>query len=160
MLRHSLTLGMFALCTVIAASADEPTPLLPSDGPAEKVIDHYVAALLQADKITPAQLADDATLIRRLTLDLLGRIPTSAETDAYVSSTDPEKKVKLFDRLLASPEFVRHQATELNTLLQAEEAGRKGARKTALREFLVDSLAKNKGWDQIFRDVLLPDDAN
>jgi Protein of unknown function (DUF1549)/Protein of unknown function (DUF1553) len=160
MFRHCLILGMFALCTIIAASADEPTPLLPSDCPAEKVVDHYVAALLQADKITAAPLADDATLIRRLTLDLLGRIPTTAETDAYVSSADPEKKVKLVDRLLASPGFIRHQATELNTLLQAEEAGRKGSRKTALREFLVDSLAKNQGWDKIFRELLLPDDGN
>jgi hypothetical protein len=158
--RRSFILGTILFCTAIAARADETEPLLPPDRPAEKAIDYYVNALLQADKITPAPLADDATLIRRLTLDLLGRIPTTAETEAYVSSTDPQRKVKLVERLLAAPGFVRHQATELNTLLQAEESGRKGARKTALREFLVDSLAKNQGWDKIFRELLLPDDGN
>jgi hypothetical protein len=54
--------------------------------PMETVIDSAIAAKWKADGLTPAKTADDATLIRRLTLDLVGRIPTSTEVAAYVNS--------------------------------------------------------------------------
>src|SRR5262245_44124933 len=79
-------------------------------------VDHYVEALWKEKNIKPAALADDATLIRRLTLDLNGRIPTAAEVQAYVSSTDAQKKVKLVDRLLASTALVRQQTTEFDAM--------------------------------------------
>ncbi|MCS7045056.1 MAG: DUF1549 and DUF1553 domain-containing protein, partial [Gemmataceae bacterium] len=138
---------------------EEPT-LLSVDQPVEAAIDHYITALLTAEKMTPAPPADDAAYLRRVTLDLVGRIPTPAELDAYLADRDPHKKAKLVDRLMASPGFVRHQANELHTLLQAEESGRKGVKKTALRDYLVASLSKNEGWDKIFRAVMLPDEAN
>ena len=134
---HRNVCFFFALvvgCSAVAW-ADDTSALLPADRPLEQAIEHYVAALLKAENVAPAPHADDATLIRRLTLDLAGRIPTTAETAAYLADADPQKKVKLVDRLMASPGFVRHQATELNTLLQAEDAGRKGVKKTALREY-------------------------
>jgi hypothetical protein len=134
--------------------------LLPADRPIERAIDHYVGALLKQEKIQPAPLADDATILRRLTLDLAGRVPTVAEFDEYTASADPQKKAKLVDRLMASSAFVRHQTTELNALLQGEEAGRKGVKKTALREYLLASASKNRSWDRIFRDLMLPDEAD
>ena len=89
-------------------------------------------------------------MIRRLTLDLAGRIPTAAESRAYVASTDPDKRARLIDRLMASPGFVRHQATELDTMLMA---GSKGS----LRDYLVKAAGENRPWDQIFRELMLPD---
>ncbi|MCI0683100.1 MAG: DUF1549 and DUF1553 domain-containing protein [Gemmataceae bacterium] len=144
----------------VLAWADEAAPLPPPNRPIEQAIDHHVDALLKADKVTPAPPADDATIIRRLTLDLVGRIPTTAETTAYLASTDPQKKAKLVERLMAAPGFVRHQATELNTVLQSDEPRRRGAQRTALREYLVRSLSDNRSWDKIFRDLLLPDETD
>ena len=89
--------------------------LLPADRTIAEVVDHYIDAGLKTAAVKPAAAADDATLIRRLTLDLAGRIPTAAESRAYVASTDPDKRARLVDRLMASPGFVRHQATELDT---------------------------------------------
>ncbi len=161
MRRNVSLLLALGFCGLVAGRADEATPLLPPDRPLEQAIDHYVDALLRADKVSAAPRADDATLIRRLTLDLVGRIPTVAETSAFLASKDPQKSIKLVDRLMASPGFVRHQATELNTLLQAEEGGgRKGVKKTALREYLIASLDKKEGWDRIFRELILPDQAD
>lgn len=160
MCRKMIPWVALVLAWAVAVWADEPSLLLPSDRPIEHAIDSYVGALLKSDNIKPGPAADDATLIRRLTLDLIGRIPTVAETAEYVASADPAKKVKLVDRLLASSGFARHQATELNTLLQAEETGRKGVKKTALREYLLASLGLNRGWDSIFRELLLPDETN
>ena len=68
----------------------------------------------------------------------------------YVESTDPDKRVRLVDRLMASPGFVRHQANELDTMLMA---GSKGS----LREYLVKAVGENRPWDRIFRELMLPD---
>src|SRR6266498_901651 len=70
-LRPLLAAAVLALPAV--ARADE---LLPADRPIPAAIDHYIDALLKQDGVTPARQADDATLVRRLTLDLVGRIPT------------------------------------------------------------------------------------
>ena len=126
--------------------------MLPASKPIEEVIDHYVNARLAADGITPAAQADDATLIRRLTLDLCGRIPTMAETRGYVDSKDPAKRVKLVDRLMASPSFVRQQATEFDVMLMQGASG-------SIRPYLQVALSENRSWDRIFRDLMLPADA-
>src|SRR5947209_8012688 len=86
--------------------AGTPAP----DRPIEEVLDHSIDARLKAENLTPAPQADDANLIRRLTLDLVGRIPTVPEVKAFVESKEPDRRAKLVDRLMASPGFVRHQA--------------------------------------------------
>jgi hypothetical protein len=153
-----LALLAFGLAAA-AARADAPA-LLPPDRPIEQVVDHYIAAELAEAKVTPAPLASDATLIRRLTLDLNGRIPTSAETDAYLTGSDPHKKAQLIDRLLASSAFARHQAVEFAALLQNDENASKGVKRTALNAFLLRSFTENRPWDRVFRDLLLPDDSD
>src|SRR5262249_27339192 len=100
---------------------------------------------------------DDATLLRRLTLDLAGRVPTLHEQAEYAAGSAADRKAKLIDRLLASPAFVRHQGQELYTLLKLDE-GRDG-KQTALRDYLRTGLAENRPWDRTFREILLPGDA-
>ncbi len=143
------------------AAADEPAALLPPNRPIEQVVDHYLDAALQAAKVQPAPRADDAELLRRLTLDLNGRIPTSAELADYLANSDSEKKGKLVDRLLASPAFVRHQALEFVAMLQPDTGERRrGQAKDGLRTYLEKALAENRPWDRVFRELMLPDDAD
>jgi hypothetical protein len=122
--------------------------LLPPEKAIEEVVDHYVDAKLKSANVKPAPLADDATFIRRVTLDLNGRIATPSEVRDYLHSADPAKKVKLVDRLLASSAFVRHQADEFDAMLSM--------RPGELRGYLTQALTDNKGWDQIFKELLLP----
>jgi hypothetical protein len=68
-------------------------------------IDCFVIARLDAEGLTPSPQADRATLIRRLSLDLLGIPPTLAEVDAFVQDSRPEAYERLVDRLLASPAY-------------------------------------------------------
>src|SRR6478736_2590210 len=120
MLRPAFAVAAALLvCLDTARAAD----LLPSDRPIAEVVDHYINLGLRNVPLKPASRADDATLIRRLTLDLDGRIPTAAESRAYCEATDPNKRTKLVDRLMASPAFVRHQATELDAMLMAGSKG-------------------------------------
>ncbi|MCA9142381.1 MAG: DUF1553 domain-containing protein [Planctomycetales bacterium] len=68
-------------------------------------IDRFVLARLDAEGLTPSPQADRATLIRRLSLDLLGIPPTTAEVDAFVADSWPEAYERLVERLLASPAY-------------------------------------------------------
>ena len=68
-------------------------------------IDAFILARLEQEKLRPSTEADAATLIRRLSLDLIGLPPTLAEVDAFVADTSPEACERMVDRLLASPHF-------------------------------------------------------
>ena len=68
-------------------------------------IDHFVLAELERRDIKPSPEADRDTLIRRLSLDLTGLLPTIEEVDSFVNNSSPDAYEKLVDRLLASPHF-------------------------------------------------------
>ena len=68
-------------------------------------IDTLVLAQLEAKNIKPSADADKATLIRRVTLDTWGIIPTPEEVKAFVDDKSPKAYEKLVDRLLASPRY-------------------------------------------------------
>jgi hypothetical protein len=147
MLRPAIAFGTLLVASIPTTRASE---LLPADRPIGAAIDRYLDQVLSKEGVKPALAADDATIVRRLTLDLAGRIPTAAEARAYLDSTDPDKKQRLIDGLMASPGFVRHQATELDTMLATGD-------KESLREYLVQAVGDNVPWDRIFRELMLPD---
>src|SRR5258708_5066330 len=100
-------LPVSALALLLAAAAPAlADELLPPGQPIGDVSDPYVESRLRQEGVTPAPQADDANLVRRLTLDLAGRIPSAAEARGHVETTDAARRVKLVDRLLASPGFV------------------------------------------------------
>jgi hypothetical protein len=140
-----------ALCS-LAVRLTNATEL-PANQPVETAIDTSIDAAIAAANVTPASQADDATLIRRLTLDLVGRIPTAGEVDDFVKSADAAKRAKLVDRLLASPGFSRHQAAQFEVMLNPENE-RRG---DAVRQYMVGALKDGKSWDRIFRELMLPD---
>lgn len=135
--------------TVFTSAPPAAGELLPADRPIPEVIDQYLDLKLKQAGVAPAAPANDATLIRRLMLDLDGRIPTMREAKAYVESTDPQKRSQLIERLLASPEYVAHSATEFDVMLRA---GNDQA--PSLRNYLLVALKENRPWDQMFREML------
>jgi hypothetical protein len=142
-----------AIVVLACASAASAGDLLPPDRPIEEVVDHYLEAKLTKEGPGPAPSADDATLIRRLTLDLNGRIPTAAEVKLYVESTKPDKRAKLVDRLMTSPGFARHQADSFEAMLMA------GTR-AELRTYLGPAFTENRPWDEVFGDLIRGDAAS
>src|SRR5262245_4255541 len=130
--------------------------LPPPDRPIEAIIDQFVDARLKLENVSPAPQADDANLVRRLTLDLVGRIPTVAEVKAFVESKESDRRAKLVDRLMASPAFVRHQAEQFASMLAFQS--RRGGDGGPLRDYLNKALAENRSWDRIFRELVVPDE--
>ena len=149
-MKHSFALALFAclLCGGLNAAELNLEKLQPVDRSPQEVIDHYVAERLAAEGLTAAALTDDANLLRRTMLDLVGRIPTAAEVQAYVADSRPEKRVELVERLLESPAFARQQANEFDAFLM-EGTGR------SIRDYLRQAFTERKPWDQIFRELLV-----
>src|SRR5581483_708680 len=80
-------------------------PSLSNANQAQTAIDRFVLARLEENRVTPSPQADGYTLIRRLSLDLLGLQPSPAEADAFVEAVAPDKYEQVVDRLLANPHF-------------------------------------------------------
>ena len=129
-------------------SSVAPAQLQDPNLPIEQVVDFYVSQRLQAENIAAAPRVTDANLLRRKMLDLVGRIPTAAESQAYTISAETDKRIKLVDALLADPAFVRHQANEFDAMLM-QESGR------SLRSYLLEAFGENRSWDRMFREMLL-----
>ena len=91
---------------VAAEPAAKPTP-----ASVAALIDRHVGDKLKANSVPAAALADDATFLRRASLALAGRVPVPSEVRLFLADTDPDKRAKLIDRLLASPAFATHMTT-------------------------------------------------
>jgi hypothetical protein len=122
--------------------------LLPPDRPAAEAIDFYIDGPLRERGIEAAPVTDDFTLLRRTMLDLVGRVPTVTEMRTYAESDSPTKRRELVERLMASPAYIRHQANEFDTLLM-------NGTNNSLRGYLETAFTQRRGWDQMFRDLLL-----
>lgn len=133
---------------VIATAAAAQDPLL------HRAIDDFVVkAGGQAADST--QLASDAEFQRRVTLDLTGRIPTLNAAREFLADKSADKRVKLIDRLLASPEFPERMASALDVMLM-ERRGEDDA----WRDWLVQSISENKPWNQLVHELLDPNAEN
>jgi hypothetical protein len=103
--------------------------------------------------VTPAPPASDGEYLRRVSLDLIGRIPTLAETRAYLADANPDKRRQLIDRLLASPEFAEHWADVYSDLLWKVEGAKRMDRYDP-RSFLVTAFNENWRYDRLVEAVL------
>ena len=79
-------------------------------GWARNAIDRFILATLEKQGLSPALEADQAALLRRLTLDLTGLPPTPEELDVFLHEASPEAYERVVDRLLASPRHAEHLA--------------------------------------------------
>lgn len=114
-------------------------------------IDWYLAQSWKRERLTPAPLAAEATFARRLYLDLAGRIPTSEELKQYLGDYRGDKRERLVESLLASPDYPRHFREVYDTLLIGRKSGKNGAWSAYLEEVF----QKNRPWDQVVRELIL-----
>ncbi len=74
--------------------------------PSRNFIDDWIFKAMSTDGVAPAPLTTDAEFVRRIYLDLTGRIPTFEQTNAFLADTTPTKRDKLIDTLLNSSAYV------------------------------------------------------
>ncbi|MCG3131820.1 MAG: hypothetical protein FLDDKLPJ_02630 [Phycisphaerae bacterium] len=136
----------------------DPLPLEPPEPPTVTIetanaIDRFIAKRWQEAGLRPVKLADPFDYIRRVTLDLVGRIPTFEEVDAYVSGPRKDRDLNLVNRLLASREYAEHWAIFWGDLL-LEQYRIDGVENNAYREFILKSLEENKPYDRWVREMI------
>ena len=126
-------------------------------------IDNFVLARLEQEGLVPSAEADKETLIRRLSLDLIGLPPTVEEVDAFLSDKSPNAYEKVVDRLLASPHYGERWARPwLDLARYADTNGyEKDDRRTAweYRAWVINALNEDMSFreftiDQIAGDML------
>jgi hypothetical protein len=113
-------------------------------------VDRLLADHWRSQGIQPAEIAGDEEFLRRLTLDLTGRVPTVAEQEAFLDAPAAARRAAVIDRLLAGPEFPLHLARVLDEWIQRTQQGDE-----AFVEWLRASLRDGRSWDAIFRAVLV-----
>ena len=82
-----------------------PLPAVRNSAWLKNEIDHFVLAKLEAAKLKPSPEAARSTLLRRVSLDVIGLPPTAAELDAFLNDKSPQAYDRAVDRLLASPHY-------------------------------------------------------
>ena len=152
-LRYCYVAFMLAIPAELPTTAAEPSFNLALS----RTIDAEIAAALERDGLTPSSRATDAEILRRVYLDLLGRIPTVPEAESYFAEAAPDKHHALIDRLLVHPEMPAHWKRVVNHWLNGHQP--RDGRPPYFDEFLTyleRSLAANKPWDRLARELLLP----
>ncbi|MDB6136810.1 MAG: Planctomycete cytochrome [Verrucomicrobiales bacterium] len=148
--------------------ADPAPPEVGNAAWAQSPVDRFIFAALDQAGLTPAMEAPKATLIRRLSFDLLGLPPSRQEVEDFVSDTSPDAWPKLVDRLLDSPHYGERQARLwLDLVRYAESDGYKADayRPDAwrYRDYVIEAFNADKPYDRFIReqlagDELFPDD--
>jgi hypothetical protein len=124
-------------------------------------IDRFVLARLEREGLPPSPEADRATLIRRVSLDLLGLLPSPREVEDFVNDPRPDAYERLVDRLLASPHYGERQARHwLDLARYADSNGYTidGPRSIwPWRDWVIDAFNRNVPFDQFTVEQLAGD---
>ena len=140
-----------------------PTPekiaaTLPPDLRPEQTIDFLLREWWDERNITPAPSIDDGAFLRRITLDLLGRIPTAEERARFLADTRPDRQSALVDDLLGRKAHARHFAEIFNAALLGR-AGSKGKKRADREKHFLPYLRwvfeTNRPWNKVGHDFIV-----
>ena len=130
-----------------------PPPPVPLATAAAKIDTLVVAGLTKAGQ-QPNAPATDEQLVRRLYLDIVGRIPTAAETAAFVDDKTADKRPKLIDRLLTSEGYNSNTFNWLADMLRITDDYGKQVKTYVYEEWIKDQIAENRPWDGFVHDLM------
>ncbi|MDA3959330.1 MAG: DUF1549 domain-containing protein [Planctomycetota bacterium] len=146
------------LCAVLVClgslGAAEPKPERAAVPVAAAEIDALVAADLAAAGIMPNPRRDDLAFARRLSLDLIGRIPSYDELTRYMAWPRNERRAKLIDELIGSPGYVSHQFNQWADLLRVESRMQGRIPGQPYSDWLKQALSDNMSYQAMVQHLL------
>jgi hypothetical protein len=135
-----------------------------ANAPKQDSIDFYILNALNANNITPAEKTDDYTFIRRVTLDLTGRLPLASRVTQFVADTSPNKRGALIDELMATPQWADKWTMYFGDLYQNnatnQQIQRRNEGRNAFYKWIHDSLAANKPYNQMAKELIAAEGDN
>jgi len=151
---------LLLICLTGATESIFERPLPP---PAANEIDRLVFAKLSELDITPA-LCSDAVFVRRVYLDVTGKIPTAAEARSFIDSTySKNKRSELIDELLERPEFADYWSMKWGDALRIKAEFPVNLWPNAAQiyhHWVRTAIAQNKPYDQFVREMLTASGSN
>lgn len=148
MVRYQGLASVFTAAVPLGAPVDS----LPESN---NFIDELVFANLKQIGIPPSPVCDDPTFIRRVSLDIAGRLPTQDDVTAFLADGSVDKRDRLIDRLLRSPGYADFFANKWTSLLKNRRDDASDITSNfAFHAWIRDSLLANVSYDQLVRELL------
>ncbi|MEQ9411154.1 MAG: DUF1549 and DUF1553 domain-containing protein [Fuerstiella sp.] len=147
-------MGQIAVCDVTIPRPEVVPEAEYESLPRNNFIDDLVWQKLRKLNITPSEVCDDHTFLRRATTDICGRIPRSQETVEFLADESTDKRSRLVDRLLQEPDFADHWANKWMDLLRPNPY-RVGI-KAVLNydQWIRERFHQRMPWDQFVRELI------
>jgi hypothetical protein len=122
------------------------------------VVDRFTHKKWQELGILPSELATDEQFLRRVCLDITGTLPTPEKVRAFLADTDPNKREKLIDALLETPEYSYFFANRWADVLRVKRGNQNNQARAfstfAFHGWIRDSIAQDKPYDQFVREII------
>jgi hypothetical protein len=149
MVRVVLAAGMVAVSGMATRAADDAQELAAT-------INRWIVARWDENRVAPAPPAGDGEFLRRVTLDLTGKIPTAGEAREFLDDTRSDKRERLVERLLDGPAYISHATNvELRLMIPEVDSNPQAqAVAPAFEAWLREQFAANAGSDMIARAIL------
>ena len=121
----------------------------------QNFVDRFIFAKWREVGMPPSEVAGDSTYLRRVTLDIVGRLPTVAEVETFLGDSAPGKRQRLVERLLRSEQYAEYFANKWSALLRNKRANGAQLRSTlAFYDWIKESLYNNKPYDRFVREIV------
>ena len=148
MVRYQSQVSVFSATVPLGASLDGlPAP--------NNYIDEIVLDKLRRLGLPPSANADDSTFLRRVTIDVAGRIPTQQETEKFLADDAADKREEWIERLLASDDYVDYFANKWGAILRNRRRDNTPKETTfVFHSWIRRSLQKNTPYDQFVREIV------
>ncbi|BDS07876.1 surface protein [Oceaniferula spumae] len=125
--------------------------------PAANYIDGHVYEKLHKLRVIPSEVCDDTVFVRRVYIDLIGRLPSPEDRAAFLADTNKDKRAALVDKLLNTKEFTEIWVMKWAELLQIRTFQNQVSYKAALlyHNWLRERIASNTPFNEIVRELLM-----
>jgi hypothetical protein len=145
-------MGQVAVCRVLRPQGFALASL--NDFAPRNFIDQLSAEKWKKLGLKPSTGCDDPTFLRRVTLDLCGRLPTVDETRAFLADMGGDKRDRAIEQLLASPDYPAYFALKWGSILRNSSLAGADRAAYAFHNWLKDMVARNRPYDEFVRGIV------
>ncbi len=121
---------------------------------ASRQIDEIIRRDLKKHNLQPNQPVSDVQFVRRVYLDVIGRIPTDQELGTFYADTREDRRARLIDALLESPGHESHMFNWLGDMLRVKDDYYRIGKTWTFHTWLKTQLRENRPWDELVHDML------
>ncbi|MBS0205368.1 MAG: DUF1553 domain-containing protein [Planctomycetes bacterium] len=145
-------MGQVAVCRVLRPQG-APLASLPDFTP-RSFVDQRAAEKWKKLGLKPSGSCSDPVFLRRVTIDLCGRLPTVDETRSFLADSDKDKRDKAIERLLAAPDYPAYFALKWGSILRNSNLAGADRASYAFHNWLKDMIARNRPYDEFVRGIV------